>query len=76
MIGMYFVELDICKSDNRYALVFQVSGPEVYAFGIVLTGLCVETWYPIHDRVAEFLSDFLQETAELLGVHIRGPSLN
>jgi len=82
MIGMDFVELDVSKSGNRYALVFQdylSKWPEVYA----LTNRRAETvakclqdlvWRHgvpnkiIHDRAAEFLSDVLQETAELLGV--------
>ena len=81
-IGMDFVELDVSKQGNRYALVFQdylSKWPEVYALAdrkatTVAKCLIDLVWKHgvpnriIHDRAAEFLSEVLQETAELLGV--------
>ena len=81
-IGMDFREMDQSKRGNCYALVFQdylSKWPEVYAVSdckattvaqcladfIWRHGVPVEI---IHDRAAEFLSDVLQETAEVLGV--------
>ena len=81
-IGMDFKEFDLSKRGNRYALVFQdymTKWPEVYAVAdrkattvahcladfIWKHGVPVEI---IHDRAAEFLSDILQETAQVLGV--------
>ena len=82
MIGMDFVELDVSKNGNRYALVFQdylSKWPEVYALSnrrAETVAKCLQdlVWRHgvpnkiIHDRAAEFLSDVLQETAELLGM--------
>ena len=79
---MDFVELDISKQGNRYALVFQdylSKWPEVYAFAdrkatTVAKCLMDLVWKHgvpnkiIHDRAPEFLSEVLQETAELLGI--------
>ena len=81
-IGMDFVELDISKQGNRYALVFQdylSKWPEVYALAdrkatTVAKCLMDLVWKHgvpnkiIHDRAPEFLSEVLQETAELLGI--------
>jgi len=79
---MDFVELDVSKQGNRYALVFQDSlskWPEVYALAdrkatTVAECLLDLVWKHgvpnkiIHDRAAKFLSEVLQETAELLGI--------
>ena len=81
-VGMDFVELDISKQGNRYALVFQdylSKWPEVYALAdrkatTVAKCLMDLVWKHgvpnkiIHDRAPEFLSEVLQETAELLGI--------
>ena len=81
-IGMDFKEMDQSKRGNRYALVFQdylSKWPEVYAVSdrkatTVAQCLADFIWRHgvpvqiIHDRAAEFLSDVLQETAEVLGV--------
>ena len=81
-IGMDFVELDVSRQGNRYALVFQdylSKWPEVYALAdkkatTVTKCLMDLVWKHgvpnniIHDRAAEFLSEVLQETAELLGI--------
>ena len=81
-IGMNFKEMDQSKRGNRYALVFQdylSRWPEVYAVSdrkatTVAQCLVDFIWRHgvpvqiIHDRAAEFLSDVLQETAEVLGV--------
>ena len=81
-IGMDFVELDMSKQGNRYALVFQdylSKWPEVYALADrkattvakCLTDLAWKHGVPnkiIHDRAPEFLSEVLQETVELLGI--------
>ena len=81
-IGMDFKEMDQSKRGNRYALVFQdylSKWPEVYAVSdrkatTVAQCLADLIWRHgvpiqiIHDRAAEFLSDVLQETAEVLGV--------
>jgi len=82
MIGMDFIELDVSKSGNRYALVFQdylSKWPEVYALSnrrAETVAKCLQdlVWRHgvpnkiVHDRAAEFLSDVLQETAVLLGM--------
>ena len=82
MIGMDFVELDVSRSGNRYALVFQdylSKWPEVYALSnrrAETVAKCLQdlVWRHgvpnqiVHDRAAEFLADVLQETAGLLGV--------
>lgn len=82
MIGMDFVELDVSKSGNKYALVFQdylSKWPEVYALSnrrAETVAKCLQdlVWRHgvpnkiVHDRAAEFLADVLQETAGLLGV--------
>ena len=81
-IGMDFLEMDTAKSGNRYALVFQdylSKWPEVYPVKdrkaeTVAHCLLDVVWKHgvpariIHDRAAEFLSDVLQETAQLLGM--------
>ena len=81
-IGMDFVELDMSRQGNRYALVFQdylSKYPEVYALAdrratTVAKCLMDLVWKHgvpnkiIHDRAPEFLSQVLQETAELLGI--------
>ena len=81
-IGMDFKEMDQSKRGNRYALVFQdylSKWPEIYAVSdrkatTVAQCLADFIWRHgvpvqlIHDRAAEFLSDVLQETAEVLGV--------
>ena len=74
-IGMDFVELDMSKQGNRYALVFQdylSKWPEVYALADrKATTVAKCHGVPnkiIHDRGPEFLSEVLQETAELLGI--------
>ena len=79
-VGMDFVKLD--SSGNRYALVFQdylSKWPEVYAVSDRKTETVAEClldviWKHgvpmriIHDRVTEFLSNVLQETAQLIGI--------
>lgn len=81
-IGMDFLEMDTAKSGNKYALVFQdylSKWPEVYAvkdrkaetMARCLLDLVWRHGVPariIHDRAAEFLSEVLQETAQLLGL--------
>ena len=81
-IGMDFLEMDTAKSGNRYALVFQdylSKWPEVYPVKdrkaeTVAHCLLDVVWKHgvpariIHDRAAEFLSDVLQETAQMLGM--------
>ena len=81
-VGMDFVEMDVSQDGNRYALVFQdylTKWPEVYALSnrkaeTVAKCLLDVVWKHgvpnriIHDRAAEFLSEVLQETAELLGM--------
>ena len=81
-VGMEFVELDLSSSGNRYALVFQdylSKWPEVYAVSnrkaeTVAECLLDVIWKHgvpmriIHDRAAEFLSNVLQETAQLIGI--------
>ena len=81
-VGMDFVELDLSSSGNRYALVFQdylSKWPEVYAVAnrkaeTVAQCLLELIWKHgvprriIHDRAAEFLSNLLQETAQLIGI--------
>ena len=81
-IAMDFKEMDLSRSGNRYALVFQeylTKWPEVYAVkdrtaptvaGCLVDLICkhgVPTRI-IHDRAAEFMSDVLQETARILGI--------
>ena len=82
-VGMDFVELDVSQEGNRYALVIQdylTKWPEVYALSnrkaeTVAKCLLDVVWKHgvpnkiIHDRAAEFLSEVLQETAELLGLN-------
>ena len=79
---MDFVELDVSQVGNRYAFVLQdylTKRPEVYALPnrkaeIVAKCLLDVVWkhgvpnWIIHDRAAEFLSEVLQEIAELLGL--------
>ena len=81
-VGMDFVEFDLSSSGNRYALVFQdylSKWPEVYAVtnrkaetvAQCLLDLIWKHGVPrriIHDRAAEFLSNVLQETAQLIGI--------
>ena len=81
-IGMDFLEMDTAKSGNKYALVFQdylSKWPEVYpvkdrkaeTVARCLLDLVWRHGVPlriIHDRAAEFLSDVLQETAQLIGL--------
>ena len=81
-VGMDFVEMDVSQDGNRYALVFQdylTKWPKVYALSnrkaeTVAKCLLDVVWKHgvpnriIHDRAAEFLSEVLQETAELLGM--------
>ena len=80
---MDFVELDVIHDGNRYALVIQdylTKWPEVYALSYrkaetVAKCLLDVVWKHgvpnkiIHDRAAEFRSEVLQETAELLGLN-------
>jgi len=82
--GKDFVELDLSSSGIRYALVFQdylskCKWPEVYAVANrkaetvaqCLLDLIWKHGVPsriIHDRAAEFLSNILQETAQLIGI--------
>ena len=81
-IGMDFLEMDTARSGNRYALVFQdylSKWPEVYpvrdqkaeTVAQCLLDLVWKHGVPariIHNRAAEFVSDVLQETAQLLGL--------
>lgn len=81
-IAMDFKEMDLSRSGNRYALVFQeylTKWPEVYAVkdrtaptvAGCLTDFICKHGVPtriIHDRAAEFMSDMLQETARILGI--------
>ena len=74
--------MDLSKSGNCYALVFQdylTKWPELYAVAdrkatTVVRCLADIIWRHgvpsqiIHDHAAEFLSDVLQETAQVLGV--------
>ena len=74
--------MDKSREGNRYALVFQdylTKWPEVYpvrdhraeTVAKYLLDLIWKHGVPnriIHDRAAEFLSELLQETAQLLGV--------
>ena len=85
-IGMDFVELDVSQDGNRYALVIQdylTKWPEVYALSnrkaeTVAKCLLDVVWKHgvpnkiIHDRAAEFLSEVLQETAELISYRPQG----
>lgn len=82
-VGMDFVELDMSKRGNWYALVFQdylSKWPEVYALAdrkatTVANCLVDLVWKHgvpnkiIHDRTPEFLSE-VQDTAELLGISL------
>ena len=81
-VGMDFVEFDLSSSGNRCALVFQdylSKWPEVHAVANrkaetvaqCLLDLIWKHGVPrriIHDRAAEFLSNVLQETAQLIGI--------
>ena len=81
-IGMDFLEMDTAKSGNKYALVFQdylSKWPEVYpvkdrkaeTVAHCLLDLVWKHGVPsriVHDRAAEFLSEVLQETAQLIGL--------
>ena len=81
-IAMDFKEMDLSRSGNRYALVFQeylTKWPEVYpvadrtapTVARCLVDLVCRHRVPnriIHDRAAEFMSDVLQETARILGI--------
>ena len=74
--------MDLSRQGNRYALVFQdylTKWPEVYAVEdrkatTVVHCLADFIWRHgvpvkiIHNRAAEFLSDVLQETTQVLGV--------
>ena len=75
---MDFVELHVSHAGNRYALVILTKWLEVYALSNrkaetvakCLLDVVLKHTVPnkiIHDRAAEFLSEWLQETAELLG---------
>lgn len=79
---MDFKELDVSADGNRYVLVFQgylTKWPEVFpvkdwtvpSVAKCLAELVWRHGVPskiIHDRVAEFLSDVLQDTATILGL--------
>jgi len=79
---MDYKEMDLSKRGNCYALVFQdylTKWPEVYVVSdckatTVAYYLADVIWKHgvpakiIHDKAAEFLSDVLQETVEVLGV--------
>ena len=79
---MDFKELDVSVDGNCYALVFQdylTKWPEVFPVKdmtapTVAKCLAEMVWRHgvptkiIHDRAAEFLSDFLQDTAAILGL--------
>ena len=81
-IRMDYKEMELSKQGNRYALVFQdylTKWPEVYAVEdrkatTVAHCLADFIWRHgvpvkiIHNRAAEFLSDVLQESAQVLGV--------
>jgi len=81
-IGMDFVELDLSSSGNRYAVILQdysSKWPEVYAVANrkaetvaeCLLDLIWKQGVPlriIHDKTAEFLSNVLQEMAQLIGI--------
>ena len=82
VVGMDFKEMDLSRSVNKYALVFQeylTKWPEVYAVkdrsaqtvDKCLTDFVCKHGVPnhiIHDRAAEFMSDVLQETARIFPV--------
>ena len=80
-IGMDYKEMDISTRGNRYALVFQdylTKWPDVFAVPVTVTTvthcLAEVIWRHgmprkiIHDRAAEFLSDVLQGTANIMGL--------
>ena len=79
-LGMDFKEMDVSNHGNRYALVLQdylTKWPEAVpdrTANTVAKCLCEIIWRHgvprkiIHDRAPEFLSDLLQDTAELIGV--------
>ena len=81
-LGMDFLELDKSREGKRYALVFQdylIKWPKVYpvkdrraeTVAKCLLDLIWKHGVPnciIHDRAAEFLSEVLQETAQLMGI--------
>jgi len=81
-VGMYFKELYISHSSNQYALVFQdylTKCSEVFpvadriarTVATCLVKLECRHGVPakvIRDRIPEFLSDVLQDTAAILGV--------
>ena len=69
----------LAKEGNRYALDYLTKWPEVYPVRdrraeTVVNCLLDLIWkhgvpnHIIHDRAAEFLSEVLQETAQLLGL--------
>ena len=74
--------MDTAKSENKYALVFQdylSKWPEVYpvkdrkaeTIAHCLLDLVWKHGVPsriVHDCAAEFLSEILQETAQLIGL--------
>ena len=81
-VGMDFLEMDKSNGGNRYALVFQdylTKWPKVYpvkdrkaeTVAKCLLDLIWKHGVPnriIHDRAAEFLSEVLQETTQLMGL--------
>ena len=81
-LGMDFKEMDPSHEGNRYALVLQdylTKWPEVFAVpertaSTIAKCLCDVIWRHgvprkiIHDRAPEFLSELLQDTAELMGL--------
>ena len=82
IVGMDFKEMDLSRSGNKYALVFQeylTKWPEVYAVkdrsaqtvAKCLIDFMCKHGVPnriIHDRAAEFMSEVLQETARMFGL--------
>ena len=81
-VGIDFKELDISHSGNKYALVFQDyltkwmkvfpvahrTSRTVANYLVKLVSQHGVSAKIIHDRAPEFLSDILQDSAELLGV--------
>ena len=63
--------MDLSRRSNRYALVFAVKDRKATTVAHCLADFIWRHGVPvkiIHDQAAEFLSDVLQETVQILGV--------
>ena len=70
-IEMDYKEKDLSRRVNRYALVFAVEDRKATTVAHCLADFIWRHGVPvkiIHEWAAEFLSDVLQETAQILGV--------